>query len=102
MHPRTQAGLPAKLTWERSNKYDDLAIRIEVQGVKVGYCPRGTEQRLLHSARRAGRTIHASVAAYNRTNPTWHMLSIKVECAPVAQYIPQDVPFEQDYEDIDY
>lgn len=68
-----------KLYWERSNQYDNMAIRVEYCGIKIGYIPKGTFQNLLHEYRERGIKIVATIVSYNRNNPTWYMFTVKCE-----------------------
>jgi len=74
-----KAGSPLKLWWEPSNQFDASAIRIEYNGVKIGYVPKGPKQDLLHSYRESKVKVHATLVAYNKTNPSWNMLYVKCE-----------------------
>jgi hypothetical protein len=83
-----KAGRKVTFTWERSNKYDDNAIRIDIDGVKIGYVPRGEHQDTLHELREERTKIVSSISAYNKTNPTWAMLHVKVETK--EKYTPRE------------
>lgn len=74
-----KANSPVTFTWERSNTFDPMAIRVDYHGTKIGYVPKGPNQDLLHELREDNNSIQGSVVAFNRNNPTWHMITIKVE-----------------------
>lgn len=82
--PKLKAGAKLTLTWERGNNYDPMAIRIDLDKVKLGYVKGNSEfQRLLHEYREHGIKVVATLVSFNRTNPTWQMLTYKIE-APSA------------------
>lgn len=72
-----RAGLELKMFWERSNEFDSNAIRCEWQGVKLGYIPKEHTQEL-HQQRQAGNKLKCFITAFNKTNPTWHMITVKI------------------------
>ena len=74
-----KAGSPVTFTWERSNPYDDMAIRVDYHGTKIGYVPKGPNQDLLHEQREDGIKITGRVIAFNKNNPTWHLITVAVE-----------------------
>ncbi len=74
-----RAGAKVTLTWERSNKFDDLAIRVDYCGKRIGYVPKGEFQDLLHELRESKTKVQAKVVAFNRNNPTWHMITVAIE-----------------------
>jgi hypothetical protein len=78
-----RAGAKLALIWERNNKYDSNAIRISCDGIKLGYVPKGEFQDMLHEYRMSGIKVHATLAAYNKNNPTWHMLTVKCDVARI-------------------
>ncbi len=76
---RLKAGAKLTLTWERNNPHDNKAIRVNCDGVKLGYVPANTAfQNALHSLRQQNSKVEATVVAFNKTNPTWNMICIKV------------------------
>lgn len=87
---KLKAGAICKFVWEPRNKYDKNAIRIDVAGVKIGYVPAGKTHEY-HQLRVQGRKIRASIAAVNKTNPTWYMVTVKVEA---EEAVTKDVSFE--------
>lgn len=82
-------GARLQLWWESKNKMDQLAIRVELKGVKLGYIPQkhwlnkmwqdAPYQAQLHSLREQGVKIITTLVSYNPTNPTWSMFTIKCE-----------------------
>lgn len=72
-----KAGSKLKLYWERNNPFDDMAIKVEYSGVKIGYIPKGEIQDLLHEYREHGQKVYAFITSHNKTNPTWYMFCIK-------------------------
>ena len=67
---------PVKFFWERHNKYDDKAIRIEYEGVKIGYVPRGSIQNELHELRENKISVEGILTAYNKNNPSWYLFTV--------------------------
>jgi hypothetical protein len=74
-----KTGSKLKLYWEKNNAFDSMAIRVEYNGVKIGYIPKGEFQDLLHNYRENGIKVYSSITAHNKTNPTWYMFCIKCE-----------------------
>lgn len=88
-----KAGSPLKLTWERNNKFDDEAIRVDYYGTKIGYIPKGNNQEMLHGCREDGIKVTCSVVAFNKTNPTWNMISVKCEITAPSNDRDVDIDF---------
>ena len=88
-----KAGSPLKLTWERNNKFDDQAIRVDYYGAKIGYIPKGNNQEVLHAHREDGSKVTCSVVAYNKTNPTWNMICVKCEITASSNDRDVDIDF---------
>lgn len=72
-----KAGDKLTLTWERSNQYDKNAIRVDFQRTKLGYVPRELTHKL-HWERLAGRKVTAIVRSFNKSNPSWETIRVKV------------------------
>jgi hypothetical protein len=71
---------PLTAVWERTNKFDDRAIAIYCDEVRIGYVPKADEaQSIMHEYREAGIKLHATCIAFNKTNNTWNMITVKVE-----------------------
>lgn len=75
------------LVGEPSNPFDCCAIRVEADGIHIGYIPKHSiEQSYIWEAHRKGRKVIAILTAINRTNPTWswYSIEIKVSECPVS------------------
>lgn len=86
-------GVKLDLFWEKSNKFDSNAIRVEHNGHKLGYIPRTSDdcvQELLHQYRMARIKVYPYLVSYNKTNPTYRMLTIKI----LAQKLLNDLRLE--------
>lgn len=71
-----KAGDELVLKPERTNKYDNNAIRVETkQGVHLGYIAKEDTHIFWHY-RKQGVKITTLLTAFNKTNPTWQMLAI--------------------------
>jgi hypothetical protein len=66
-----------ELTHEKSNKFDDNAIRISHKGVKLGYI-KASDNQLLHGAKSEGRKLFCYLTFYGSNNPSWQTLTVKV------------------------
>lgn len=79
-----KAGDELNLFWEKNNKFDDRAIRIEWKGIKLGYVKGGSElQDTLHECLENKRKVKAYVVSVNRTNPTWNMFVYRVDAQDI-------------------
>lgn len=72
------------LLQEKENPHDKSAIRIEYQGIKLGYVPKGnivatgiSPQVILNRYHEAGETIYSSIVKINRHNQTYNMFLVK-------------------------
>ena len=65
---------------EPENRCDAYAVRIEHQGVKLGYVPR-TDNRHLSRLLRQGASLTCRVAEIRTEAPTWRMLHVTVGMA---------------------
>lgn len=73
-------GSLVKFIGEPSNQYDRMAIRIEYSGISIGYVPRcSIQQSELWEAHRQGRRCIGYVTAFNKTNPTWAMITVQAK-----------------------
>jgi hypothetical protein len=72
-----KVGRPVRMFWERANTFDANAIRLEIDGVKIGYVPMKLT-KVLHTYREAGIRLKAEVSMYNPNNPTYTRLHVKV------------------------
>ena len=63
---------------EPRNVFDRWAIRIECNGVKIGYVPAGSSiQRGMWDEHNRGSKIQGRIVSYNKSNPTWEMIVIQ-------------------------
>ena len=83
-----KAGQKVKLFWEKKNHYDPNAIRVDLNGIKLGYVPKGEFQDLLHEYLGMGIKVTTEIVAFNPTNPTWHMITMKFSA-------PKDIRFSE-------
>jgi phosphoribosylaminoimidazole-succinocarboxamide synthase len=72
-----KAGELLELTHEKSNKFDDKAIRVSHKGVKLGYI-KATDNQALHDAKAEGRNLSCYLTFFGSNNPSWQTLTIKV------------------------
>jgi len=73
-----KAGDSLKLIWEKANKFDPNAIRIEWKGIKLGYVPsKGKYQTMLHDYRKMDFKIECKVVSVNKNNPSWQYFVVK-------------------------
>lgn len=94
LEPRVlKAGLVLKLIGEPSNVYDKYAIRVEYAGYFLGYIPQGTiHQSELWNANRNGYKCIAVLTAFNKTNPTWSMITIQLKRkSGVIKRVPTEI-----------
>ena len=84
-----KVGDKLELFWEPSNRYDNMAIRVEWEGIKSGYVPKNTSedcQTVLHNYRKMGIKILTHIVSINSNNPSWQHFVIK--CASVRANEP--------------
>lgn len=83
-----KAGTVLTLVGELSNPYDSKAVRVELQGVKLGYLPKGSlEQQQVWTAHASGRKCIAILTGFHPTNPTHMMFVIQCKATvPVVRY----------------
>jgi len=73
-------GLILKLVGETSNSFDRFAIRVEYAGYSLGYIPaKSIHQSELWNNHRRGAKCIAVLTAFNKTNPTWSMVTIQLK-----------------------
>lgn len=73
-------GLILKMVGEPTNKYDKMAIRVEYAGYLLGYIPRfSIQQSECWNAHTNGYKLIAVLTAFNKTNPTWSMITIQIK-----------------------
>lgn len=92
-----KAGTVVKLVGEPNNIYDTKAVRVEYKGLKLGYLPRySIQQSEVWNAHKRGHKVIAIITAFNKTNPTWCMITIQVmksERANKPFSIPSEIQF---------
>lgn len=82
-----KAGTVVKLIGEPYNTNDKYAIRLEYRGIKLGYIPKfSIQQSELWRHHKAGRKCICVVTSFNKTNPTWCMIT--AQCRIIAHCIP--------------
>jgi len=84
---RLKAGRKCNLTWERTNKFDPNAIRIDVSSIKIGYVP-SILTKYLHALRKANIRIYASITRYTPSNASWAMIYVTVKIE-TKEHLPQ-------------
>lgn len=70
-------GQEVKMFWERSNEYDPMAIRVEINGMKMGYIPKELTKQI-HELREKKIKCHCQVSAYFPQNVSWMQLYVIV------------------------
>jgi len=85
-----KVGDSLSLTWERGNKYDPKAIRIDWKGTKLGYVSR-KENAKVHQYREGGAKVTCELTAINEGNPSHTLLcvSIRVSTEKSSQSVTQ-------------
>jgi hypothetical protein len=85
-----KVGDSLSLTWERGNKYDPKAIRIDWKGTKLGYVSR-KENSKVHQYREGGAKVTCELTAINEGNPSHTLLcvSIRVSTEKSSQSVTQ-------------
>lgn len=88
--PKLKAGLKLDLTWERKNKFDPNAIRVDFEGTKLGYISKKDNAKI-HQYRKGGAKVTCELTAVNHGNPSHTLLciSVKVSTEPPSQTITQ-------------
>ena len=74
---RMQPGDALSLVREPENRYDRRAIRIEWQGIKIGYVPR-RENRIIAAALDQGERLQARIAELRNDPDPWRRLRFEV------------------------
>lgn len=76
---KLKTGAPIQLVGEPGNKYDKLAIRVEVEGHHIGYVSaRDSSNKMLWEYKKGGAKFRSEIAAYNKNNPSYTAISIAV------------------------
>lgn len=75
-----KAGTVLQLVGEPKNPFDSKAVRVQYNGIKLGYLPRfSIQQSEVWNAHANGSKVIAVVTAFNKTNPTWMMITVQVK-----------------------
>lgn len=88
-----KAGTQLKLSWEKNNIFDERAIRIDYNGIKLGYVKKGDFQELLHDYREAKIKVNSYLVSFNKTNPTYNMF---IFVCKVDKLLDDQSHFEQE------
>lgn len=86
-----KAGDKLTLRWEMSNPVDPKAIAVYHGKYRIGYIKAGDTTHL-HKYRVNGIKCNAELVAFNHTNPTWQMLTIRVT-VPIKRIFPSTDDF---------
>ena len=86
-----KAGELLELTHEKSNKFDDNAIRVSHKGVKLGYI-KANDNQILHAAKAEGRKLSCYLTFFGSHNPSWQTLTLKVMATVGKSQNIGDVP----------
>ena len=74
-------GTPLRLVREPDNPHDPLAVRVEWQGIKLGYIPRRDNGPIAHRLD-AGTRLRCRVLRLQREAPPWQRLHLGIEMPP--------------------
>lgn len=74
---RLKPGVPLGLVREPNNSYDPRAVRIEFDGVKIGYVPRAENATIAHLMD-SGRNVSASILAVRESSNPWDRIEISL------------------------
>lgn len=77
MWERLQVGDVVALVREPDNPHDPLAVRVDWQGMKLGYLPRA-ENAAVAAALDRGEPVEGRIAALVRHRNPWHRVRIDV------------------------
>jgi hypothetical protein len=69
------------LTREADNAHDSNAVRVDWQGIKLGYLPR-SENRAVAAAMDGGARVEGRVAALKQARDPWQRIRIDVMATP--------------------
>src|SRR5678815_5236155 len=73
-----KAGTVVSLVGQPHNYWDKLAIAVRYKGIHLGYIPRfSIQQSELWRHHKLGRKCIAVITAFNKTNPTWCMITVQ-------------------------
>jgi len=74
---RLTPGVPLGLVREPNNPYDPRAVRIEFDGVKIGYVPRAENATIAHLMD-SGRHVSASILAVRESSNPWDRIEVSL------------------------
>lgn len=77
-----KAGDKLQLVWERGNAHDSNAISVRKDGTHIGYI-KATDTHILHEYRKYGVKLHTELVSFNKNNPSWSALVIRVKAPNV-------------------
>lgn len=77
--PNLKVGMKLDLYPEKDNAYDKKAIAVYAGKHKIGYIKKGELQSAIWKARSRKKKVSTKLVAYNKTNPTWYMLTVEVD-----------------------
>lgn len=80
-----QPGVKLELYPESDNKFDKKAIAVYCREHKIGYIKKGEIQDLLWKARKYKKNVTAKLVAYNKSNPTWYMLTVELDIPVILE-----------------
>jgi len=82
---KLKAGQPVQLVGEPNNQYDKCAIRVDLDGHKLGYVSaRDGSNKVLWEYKKGRARFRAEIASYNENNPSYTAISIVVYIAEPA------------------
>lgn len=70
-------GGPLGLVREPNNPYDPRAVRIEFDGIKIGYVPRAENSAIAHLMD-SGRQISASISSVRESSNPWDRIEVSL------------------------
>lgn len=73
-----KAGQVCQLFWERSNQYDPMAIKIVIDGHRVGYIPKKLTHGI-HMCRDKKIKVSCEISGYFPNNNSWTMLHVVIK-----------------------
>ena len=74
---RLTPGVPLGLVREPNNPYDPRAVRIEFDGVKIGYVPRAENATIAHLMD-SGHHVSASILAVRESPNPWDRIEVSL------------------------
>ena len=90
-------GKVVKLVGEIGNRYDEMAVRVEYAGVKLGYLPRGSiHQSEAWKAHANGYKLVGVITYFSKKCPTWCAITVQLMRTEKKQkkvIIPTEIDF---------